>query len=163
MKRSQTFATLTLAILILTLEVPGAANTGVQGWSRVKEYENFHDVLHPLEHEALPQGDFARIRSKATELVKLGKAIVKLGVPPAPKASRREFAKARSEFDRALARFKIDAKTGSDSRLKQSYSAVHDSFEKLADLVPTVYPAAKPTPVGFAQKVEKSRVHPKIE
>jgi len=47
----------------------------------VAEYESFHDVLHPLEHEALPNRDFTRIRSQAPELIRLGRAIVKLGVP----------------------------------------------------------------------------------
>ena len=47
----------------------------------VKEYDAFHDVLHPLEHEALPKGDFARIRSQAKELTERGDAIVRLGVP----------------------------------------------------------------------------------
>ena len=56
----------------------------------VKEYDAFHDVLHPLEHEALPKGDFARIRSQAKELTKRGDAIVKLGVPKGIKAEKVE-------------------------------------------------------------------------
>ena len=47
----------------------------------VKEYDEFHKVLHPLEHEALPKNDFATIRAKSGELITLGQAITKLGVP----------------------------------------------------------------------------------
>lgn len=146
MKRSQLLFVLTLAaICILTLGVPYAATSAaVQHGFRIKEYELFHDVLHPLQHEALPQGDFPRIRSVATELVTRGKAIVKLGVPEAPKPQRREFTKALRKFDKALATFKADAKGGSDIRLKKSFTAVHDSFEELADLVPRVYPGGPP-------------------
>ena len=129
------------AVCILTLGVSYAASSAaVQHGFKIKEYELFHDVLHPLQHEALPQGDFQRIRSMANELVDRGQAIIKLGVPAAPKANRREFAKAQRQFDRALARFKRDVKSDNNTKLQQSYLAVHDSFEQLADLLPSVYP-----------------------
>jgi hypothetical protein len=151
MKRSQLLSVLKLAaICILILVVPYVAtNAAVQHGFQIKEYALFHDILHPLQHEALPQGDFRRIRSMANELVTRGKAIVKLGVPEAPKANRREFAKALREFDRALAEFKTDAKAKNNTKLKKSYIAVHDLFEKLADLVPTVYPRGMPPIIGL--------------
>lgn len=148
-KKSQSLFVLSLAaILILPLAAPNASTNALgQRKFQIKEYELLHDVLHPLQHEALPQGDFLRIRMMASEIVTRGKAIVKLGVPEAPKANRREFAKTLRRFDKALARFKNDARTGSNTRLKESYSAVYDSFEKLADLVPTVYPGGSPPTV----------------
>jgi hypothetical protein len=149
MKRSQLVSALTLlAVFIITSRVPYAATNGaVQKEFRIEEYELFHDVLEPLQHEALPQGDFQRIRSMASELVTRGKAIVKLGVPPAPKTNRRDFAKALRTFDRALAKFKAHAKSGSNARLEESFTIAHDSFEKLADLVPTMYPSGSPPAV----------------
>jgi hypothetical protein len=146
MKRSQAPLVLTLAaVFILTLEVPNAStSTAVQHRFPIKEYELFHDVLEPLQHEALPQGDFRRIRAMANELVTRGKAIVALGIPPespeASKSQRRKFVKMLRKLDRALAIFKTDAQTGSNTDLKKSFTAVHDYFEGLADLVPSVYP-----------------------
>jgi hypothetical protein len=103
----------------------------------IKEYDAFHDVLHPLEHEALPKGDFARIRSQAKELVKRGDAIVKLGVPSEIKAEKTEqFKKQLDDFAKALVKFTADAESGSDADLKTSYSAVHDLFEDLAHMLP---------------------------
>ena len=103
----------------------------------VKEYEDFHRVLHPLEHEALPKKDFARIRAAAPEFVALGEAIVKLGVPSGTKpADVAEFEKELKKFREALAKFAADAKSGRDSQLESSFSAVHDSFEMLAGLLP---------------------------
>ena len=144
MKRSPSISVLKVAaICILTLGVPCAATNGaVQHGFQITEYELFHDVLHPLQHEALPEEDFQRIRTMANELVTRGRAIVKLGLPQAPNTNRREFAKSLREFDRALARFKRDAKAKNDTKLKKSYIAVHDSFEKLADLVPSVSPGS---------------------
>jgi hypothetical protein len=143
MKRSQlTTVLLLLTVCILTLAAPKAAtNVAVQhGGFGIKEYELFHDVLSPLQHEALPKGDFRRIRSMANELVTRGRAIVKLAVPEAPKTERRKFTNARRKFNLALARFKADAKRNNDTKLKKSFTAVHDSFEELADLASTTHP-----------------------
>jgi hypothetical protein len=103
----------------------------------IKEYDAFHDVLHPLEHEALPRGDFATIRSQAKELAKRGDAIVQLGVPSAIKAENTEqFKKHLDDFANALAKFSTAADSGTDAELKSSYSAVHDLFEELAHMLP---------------------------
>ena len=103
----------------------------------VKEYDEFHRVLHPLEHEALPKNDMATIRRRANELIKLGEAIVKLGVPEGTKSESVEnFKKELEKFKAALAKYGSDAESGSDADLKKSYSAVHDSFEELAGMLP---------------------------
>lgn len=105
----------------------------------VKQYEEFHDVLHPLEHEALPKGDFKTIRAQAAELVRRGEAIVKLGVPAGVKKEHEvEFRENLKKFADALSVFGRDAAGGTDAALKESYSAVHDSFEMLAALLPPV-------------------------
>jgi len=105
----------------------------------VREYEEFHDVLHPLEHEALPKGDFKTIRAQAGELSRRGDAIVKLGVPGGVKKEHAdEFKEGLKKFAVALNKFREDASAGTDARLRESYSAVHDSFEMLASLLPPV-------------------------
>lgn len=120
-----------------SLFAPGATNAAPQHGFSFKEYEKFHDVLHPLEHDALPKKDYRRIRSQASLLVKRGKAIVKLGVPSGTSEDKKEeFAKELDSFRKALAKFKADARTGTNSKLKASYSAVHDTFEMLAGMLP---------------------------
>jgi hypothetical protein len=103
----------------------------------VKEYEEFHDVLHPLEHDALPKKDYRRIRANAGELVKRGRAIVKVGVPPATSEDQKQaFSEGLKKFGDALRTFQIHAKKGTNEQLKASYSSVHDSFEMLASMLP---------------------------
>lgn len=103
----------------------------------VKEYNEFHEVLHPLEHEALPNQDFQRIRSNAPELVKRGKAIVQVGLPSGlPPQNQEDFRKELKKFDGALVSFSQNAKDGTDSQLEISFSAVHDSFEMLVGMLP---------------------------
>lgn len=103
----------------------------------VKEYNEFHRVLRPLQHEALPQKDFQRIRSNAGELVKHGEAIVKLGVPPGTAPGNvEEFRKELTKFSNALAKFSEHARAGTDDQLEAAFSSVHDSFEILAGMLP---------------------------
>src|SRR5918992_819914 len=120
-KRSALFIFTAVALLSVSfLPVYGA--TLDHGFS-VKEYENFHDVLHPLEHEALPNNDFKTIRARAGELVKLGEAIIKLGVPRGvEKKNVDEFKEGLKKFDAALIKFKSDAEGGTDDELRESYS-----------------------------------------
>jgi len=121
-------------LLLLTLAIAVDVRANDFG---VKQYDDFHHVLHPLEHEALPKNDFATIRARAGELVKLGGAITKLGVPAGTKAeSREEFEKELKKFKEALAKFRKASKSGTNDELKTTFSAVHDSFEMLAGMLP---------------------------
>jgi hypothetical protein len=122
----------------LALQSRSAANDKAldKGFS-IKEYEAFHEVLHPLQHEALPKKDFKTIRAQAGELATRGEAIVKLGVPANLQKERIEtFKEELMKFDRALKKFKADAEGGTDAQLEESYIRVHDVFELLAALLP---------------------------
>lgn len=124
------------AVLSLVVIAFANAKSAGEGFS-IKEYEEFHKVLHPLEHEALPKKDFGRIRANAVELVKRGKAIVALGVPQGTaEGNVEEFKKELSKFNDALDTFMRDTKSGNNDQLKVSYSAVHDSFEMLSGMLP---------------------------
>jgi cytochrome c556 len=147
LKRSHHFLTFALVEILLTACLAAACVSDVlaqhghepekkHGLS-VKQYESFHDVLHPLEHDALPKNDFARIRAQSALLVKRGNAIVKLGVPRGvTAANKEEFVSELSKFKAALAKFRGDAKKRTDEELRVSFSAVHDSFEMLAGMLP---------------------------
>lgn len=127
-----------LCLLLLTTAagLNNSARSASDDFS-VKEYNVFHDLLHPLEHEAVPAKDFQRIRSNAADLVRRGEAIVRVGVPSGT-AERylEDFRKELKKFKNALGKLKKDAKRGTDAQLEASFSAVHDSFEMLAGMLP---------------------------
>jgi hypothetical protein len=129
-----------LSLGILFLWLASTASTVAAGAAQhfsVKEYDEFHDVLHPLEHEALPAKDFARIRTNAAEFVKRGKALVRVGVPKNTAPDNvQAFPDELKKFKSALDKFKKDARDGTDSQLETSFSAVHDSFEMLVGMLP---------------------------
>jgi hypothetical protein len=141
MKRLTTGSVLMMTMALLLVAMPQAsvsvaANGLADEHFSVREYNLFHDVLHPLQHEALPQRDFKTIRARANELVTRGRALVKVGVP-AGVQDRAAFEKELKAFEKALARFRADARKKSDARLEASYNAVHDTFEMLASMLPS--------------------------
>jgi hypothetical protein len=101
----------------------------------VKEYNDFHHVLHPLQHEALPKKDYATIRARSSELVTLGEAIVTVGVP-AKVNDVPTFTNELKKFSDSLVKFKADSANATDAQLLESYLAVHDTFEMLAAMLP---------------------------
>src|SRR5262245_35041235 len=88
--------------------ITAGAGSPVAAQIKIKEYHAFHEVLHPLEHEAVPAKDWQRIRTQADELVKLGNAIVKLGVPQGTAEKYvAEFRTELNKFEAALKQFNI--------------------------------------------------------
>jgi len=121
----------------MTPSFAGQHGHGSKHGFSVREYEDFHDVLHPLQHDALPNKNFREIRARSALLTRRGRDIVRLGVPRGTsKKNRVEFANELRKFSKALARFNADARRGTDTQLEASYSAVHDSFEMLAAMLP---------------------------
>ena len=126
---------LSSALLLLVSAANGCALIRAEEHFSVREYNEFHEVLHELQHEAWPKKDYQTIRAKAPELVSRGEAIIKLGVPDGVKDAA-DFEKQLKTFGDALAKFKQDAASGSDESLAESYPPVHDSFEMLAEMLP---------------------------
>ena len=125
-----------VGLLVFTLTLL-AGSTPVRAEFSVKEYDDFHQVLHQLQHEALPAKDFQRIRSNSAELVKRGRELVRVGVPKGTDEKYvEEFRRELRKFESALDKFAEASKTGSDQQLEISFSAVHDSFEMLAGMLP---------------------------
>ena len=100
-----------------------------------KEFEAFHSILRPLQHKALPAGNFKLIREKSSALIEKGEAIVKLG-PPQGIEKLKEYEKALENFSSALSALAKDSKSAKDPELKKSFSKVHDLYEKLMNMLP---------------------------
>ena len=101
------------------------------------QFDRFHDILHPLQHEALPNNDFRTIRARAGDLYNAGRAILRLPMPRGA-TNATELRRKRDEFSRALVAYRRDARRrrANDAQLRISYERVHDTFEELAHLWP---------------------------
>ena len=134
MKKLTLCIAISMVVALTSFGLVAAAGVGEFG---IKEYDEFHEVLHTLQHEALPAKDFQRIRSNGAELLKRGDAIVRLGVPKDMAATRVDaFRRQLKKFKDALGKFRQHSQKGSDEQLEVSFGAVHDSFEMLAGMLP---------------------------
>lgn len=141
------FFTLTICLLcaFFAASATGAQQHGAQSGQHAagesehnfgaREFDRFHDILHPLQHDALPNNDFRTIRARAADLVTAGRAIVRMPVPRGI-ADTAAFRRERNNFNRALMNYRRDAQGGTDAQLRVSYEAVHDKFEELAQMLP---------------------------
>lgn len=99
------------------------------------DFDRFHDVLHPLQHDALPQNDYAAMRREARRLVAAGRVLTK-GFVPAGVTDTVKFCDEQARFADALKSFDRAAKGKDDERLKASFTRVHDTFEEMAHMLP---------------------------
>ncbi len=99
------------------------------------DFDRFHDILHPLQHEALPQNDMARIRREAKRLVTAGRPLTRMMIPLGVEDTAK-FCDEQARFADALKRFDRAAKRDDDTAMKRDYIAVHDTFEEMAHLLP---------------------------
>ncbi len=138
MTRTRFLSTLVLsALLSATFNLSASANAPGIG---IKEYDDFHDVLHPLEHEAMPKKDYEQIRGQAAELVKRGFAIVKLDVPTSQQPENVEdFKRELEKFQASLKTFAVAADKGTNQQLTETFATVHDSYETLAGMLRKKY------------------------
>ena len=127
----------TALFLVILNPSPVTAQKQKEKGISIKEYEAFHKVLHPLQHDSLPKEDYESIRTKADELVSLGNAVVKLGVPYRTLEDNREpFERELESFSAHLKALAINAKDGTDRQVLETFNAVHDSFELLVSMLP---------------------------
>ena len=151
MKLTRLVNTTLLAALLLACLAPAARAQGEKhreqgGHERgmkehsfgVAQFDRFHDLLHPLQHEALPGRDFKTIRAKAAALYAAGRAAANAPVPRGV-ADRQAYRQQSAKFLKALGSFRRATRPGasaSDEAVSAAFSRVHDEFEALAHMLP---------------------------
>ena len=100
-----------------------------------KEVQLFHKLLHPLVHDALPKGDFAKIREDLEKLLKGATAIQEAQIPKKLAGRQKEVTDAANELvsqltDMVSTKDKID-----DATLEKLFNDMHEKYEQLAEIV----------------------------
>ncbi|MBX7220646.1 MAG: hypothetical protein K1Y36_11920 [Blastocatellia bacterium] len=108
------------------------------------ELAAFHDVLHPLVHEALPQKDAGRIRRGAAELAKAKKRVVKAPLPKMNEDHKKNVTELVGFLDASVDDLVKAAKqTGNDEDVLKALDAVHLEFEDLVEAINAAKEAKK--------------------
>lgn len=108
------------------------------------ELAAFHDVLHPLVHEALPQKDVTRIRRGAAELAKAKKKVVKAQLPKMSEDHKKNVTELVGFLDASVDDLvKAARQTGNDEDVLKALDAVHLEFEDLVEAINAAKEAKK--------------------
>jgi NTP pyrophosphatase (non-canonical NTP hydrolase) len=101
----------------------------------LKELDAFHETLHPLVHEALPEGNFDAIRENLNLLLEQAEAIRKAELP-------NTFSKKQESFNEESAKLVSQLKAMADMKdadntaeLEKAFDEMHEQFEKLAGML----------------------------
>lgn len=105
------------------------------GQIELKELDQFHELLHPLVHDAYPKKDFATIRTALPSLVKSA-TLVKNAKLPAELASKsKSYDKQSKKLLQQLTDMDKKKAKMSDKDLGKKFMEMHDTFEELMGLV----------------------------
>ncbi|HEX9652329.1 MAG TPA: hypothetical protein VGA99_01345 [bacterium] len=103
--------------------------------SFLKAMDEYHRVLRPLMHQALPNQDVAAFKANASALLQCAETVATTDIPEKFAAQK---AQIDSLADAMLAKTRLfyDAcQGGADAEMFNQFSAAHEDYEALADIV----------------------------
>ena len=102
--------------------------------SAVKELNEFHELLHPLVHEAYPNKDFAAIKKALPELIESGTLLKKATLPKELVSKKKAFMTEAKKLMKQLTEMNRKKDTISDEALGKKFMEMHTTFEKMMDM-----------------------------
>ena len=99
-----------------------------------KELDAFHELLHPLVHEAYPAKDFAAIKKGIPGLIKSAAALKTAALPKELSAKKTVFNKTAKKLLQQLNQLDKKKETWKDKEYGEKFMAMHDTFEKMIDM-----------------------------
>ncbi|MCJ7577759.1 MAG: hypothetical protein MUO91_04845 [candidate division Zixibacteria bacterium] len=107
-------------------EVTEMKRPGVEG------LREFHEVLYPVWHEFLPNGDYESIRKAVPEFKKSIEIVKKAELPLYYQHVKDEFEKKREELALSIEKLDSVAQTKDDKKLEEAVENMHSAFEQMA-------------------------------
>ena len=99
----------------------------------VKELDAFHELLHPLVHEAYPNKDFSTIRKAIPDLIAAAKKLKNASLPKELKT--KEFKKNSSKLLKELTALNKKKDKLTDEEFGKKFMEMHDTFESVMELM----------------------------
>lgn len=97
----------------------------------IPEMDHFHEVLHPLVHDAMPEKQYDVVRGKLDELFTQAKAIRKSKLPAEMAPVKKEF---RRSAERLVDQIRKLRKTSDNAKFEALFHEMHMTFEGMAGL-----------------------------
>ena len=99
---------------------------------RVEGIKEFHEVLYPVWHEFLPNGDYESIRKAVPEFQKSKEILMKAELPLFYQHVKDDFEKKREELALSIEKLDSVAQTKDDKKLEEAVENMHSAFEQMA-------------------------------
>ena len=101
----------------------------------VKELDEFHELLHPLVHDAYPNKDFAAIRKAIPGLKRSAKLVRAAVLPKELAPAKHNYKKESRKLLKQLTELDKRKNKLSDEELGMKFMEMHDTFEELMGIV----------------------------
>jgi len=98
----------------------------------VEGLREFHEVLYPVWHEFLPNGDYESIRKAVPEFKKSIEIVKKAELPLYYQHVKDEFEKKRENLALSIEKLDSVAQTKDDKKLEEAVENMHTAFEQMA-------------------------------
>lgn len=103
--------------------------------SLVKEVDTFHELLHPLVHDAYPNKDFAAIKKALPELITSATKMKNANLPKGLSSKRDQYKRGAKKLLAQLKELNKKKATLNDESLGKKFMEMHDTFESIMDMV----------------------------
>ena len=97
----------------------------------VPAVEDFHTILHPLWHEALPKADFPAIIAAAPKFAQQREMILQVQLPQRLQGKAAAFDEKRKALSLAVDAYLEACKKKNQTLIKDRFSKMHEAYENL--------------------------------
>jgi hypothetical protein len=101
----------------------------------LKEIEEMHDYIHPLQHQALPNNDITAIKNGAPKLLEESRKILNAQLPENFKDKETTFKELSQKLVKSCEELNARIVNGTDEEVKSAYIVVHEDFESLVEIL----------------------------
>ncbi|MGA9115861.1 MAG: hypothetical protein WB626_03705 [Bacteroidota bacterium] len=101
----------------------------------MKELTTFHETIHPLVHDALPEGDYAAIRARLDVLLKQAHVLAEAELPPERAGKKEEFRALTGRLIREVEEMQALREESQNEELRKKFDQMHETFEQIMGLV----------------------------
>lgn len=103
--------------------------------TKMVEVSKFHELLHPLVHDAYPDSNFSAIRKALPDLIAAAASIKNAKLPKELRSKKKEFRKISKSLLKQLETMNKRKAKLSDKELGDQFMEMHDTFEKMMELI----------------------------
>jgi hypothetical protein len=143
LRRTLVMKIMTCSILVVMISTLGCGQEQAEDFPKgkmehhfaIKELDSFHDVLHPLVHDALPEKDYEAIRSQLDKLLEYATAIDEASLPEEYAPKNKEFKNLSKLLVSQINELQQLGEKSNEETFEAKFEEMHETFETLAHML----------------------------